>query len=58
VSWNRGLLIAGLGWRGKVGLIYRASAGSGSCDKPRQLVHMPSDDLHAVNAVGLAIGGK
>lgn len=29
-----------------------------SYDRPKQLVHKPSDDWHAVSAVGLAIGGE
>jgi hypothetical protein len=41
-----------------VGLIYEAQVATGSYDKPRQLVHKPSDDWHAVSAVGSAIGGK
>ena len=56
--WSRRLLIDDRSWRGKVALIYRASAGPGSYFKPRRLVHMPSDDWHAVNAVDLAIGGE
>lgn len=58
MSWNSRVLIDDRGGRGKVGLIYRASAGPGSYFKRRRLAHMPSDDWHAVNAVDLAIGGK
>lgn len=39
-----------------MGLIYGASAGSGSYDKARQLMHAQSDDGRAVGAVSLTIG--